>query len=697
MNIYVGARATLVILSSCLVVLSSSAQSPTGKPAQPFFPPFGLDMTALDPHVRPGDDFFEYANGAWIARTPIPADKPYMTEAQEVRNRVEAQLRQLIEAAAAHVSHEPNDTAGKVGAVYRAFMDTRRRDALGTKPIAGQLAKIRTSHTRTELAVLMGQSVASFPGSFFQLLYDVDLKDTAHYALYVSQAGLTMPDRDYYLEESLSPKKNQFRAYVQRLLTLIEWPHPDENAEAIVALETRIAQVSWTKGEQREIDKTYNPFSPADLEAFAAPMPWAEFLKGAGVSDVRKVVVNEKSAFPKIAKIFGDTPIETLQAWLAFTTTDNAAPYLSQSFAQAYFDFHQNALLGVKQRPPLWKEGIHAVSGGDCIAGTRECFGTLDWAVGQLYTARFFPAETKVKAEAMARELMKAYRHRIEQLPWMAPATREQALRKLDTYVIKVGYPDKPRDYSKVVVRDDDAVGNVERAAAADWDFYVQRSRGPVDKTSWDMTPQTTDAYNGSLRDIVFPAAIMQPPEFDTAADPAVNFGAAGSLIGHELTHGFDDEGRKLDASGALHNWWTPEDDRNFRARAAVLGGQFAQYEPVPGVHIKPDLTMGENIADLGGVVIALEAYHASLGPKPAAPVIDGLTGDQRFFRAYAQSWRGKGTPDYIRDLTIINPHSWRKYRVNGIVRNVDAWYEAFSVKPGDKLYVEPAKRARIW
>lgn len=701
-----------VQLCAALAVTACLASAPgfgqTGAPkaprtvVQPFFAPFGLDMTALDPRTRPGDDFFQYANGAWLARTPIPADKPFMTEAQAVRDRVELQLRHIIEAAAAHAGHEPADLAGKVGAFYHSFTNTSQREALGAKPMAAELAAIRGSRTRAQLARLMGHSADGFEGGFFQLTIDVDLKDVAHYAIYLSQAGLMMPDRDYYLEASLAPKKAQFRSYVQQLLTLIDWPQPADNADAIVALETRVARASWSKAEQRDLDKTYNPFSIGELEKFAPGLPWNELLLGAHLQDAQRVVIAERTAFPRIARIFADTPVSTLQAWLAFTTADTAAPYLSEPFVQANFAFRRTALLGVKERPPLWKEGISAVSGGDCGAAPRDCFGTLNWAVGQLYTAQYFPPETKAKAEAMARTIMQAYRKRIEKLEWMAPATKAAALRKLDTYVIKVGYPDRPRDYSKVVVRDDDLIGNVERAATADWAFQVARRSGPVDKSDWSMTPQTFDAYNGTLRDIVFPAAILQPPEFDLAADAAVNFGAAGTLFGHELTHGFDDQGRKLDATGALHDWWTADDDRAFKQRAQVLGAQFAQYQPVPGTYIKPELTMGENIADLGGLVIALDAYHASLrlghgSAAAVAPVIDGLTGDQRFFRAYAQDWRGKATDDYKQNLTVSDPHSWRAFRVNGIVRNVDAWYEAFGVKPGDKLYVEPAKRARIW
>ncbi|HEV8017802.1 MAG TPA: M13 family metallopeptidase [Steroidobacteraceae bacterium] len=696
-------RHTRVLFLSICGAVGSSLMDPAAAASglsaraagEPMYPPAGLDMTAADPATRPGDDFFQYANGGWLVRTPIPPDKAFMTAAQAVRDRVEQQLRSLIQAAAAR-GGQPTDLEGKVGAFYASFMDEARRAELGARPLAGELAAIRASHSREELARLMGTATRGFAGSFFQLSIDVDLKDTAHYAVYVQQGGLTMPDRDYYLEPALTDKKAQMRAYVQRTLTLIGWPEAGARADAIVALESRIARVSWSKAEQRQLDKIYNPFTLPQLAAFAPGFSWPAFLKGARLEDKKRIVVAERTAIPKIAAIFADTPVPTLQAWLAFNTVDVAAPYLSEPFAQAYFDFHRKALLGVKERPAHWKDAIRAVSGGDCQAEPSSCFGTLDWAVGQLYTARYFPPEAKARAEALAAEIVRAFHQRIERLDWMTPATRTEALRKLDTYVVKVGYPQHPRDYSNLEIRADDLIGNVRRAASADWAFYVDRSAGPVDKSDWGMTPQTFDAYNGLLRDIVLPAAILQPPEFDPAADPAVNFGAAGTLIGHELTHGLDDQGRKLDADGALRNWWSDSDDQAFKERAAMLGAQYARYEPVPGLHINPGLTMGENIADLGGVVIALDAYHESLHGG-TEPVIDGLTGDQRFFRAYAQVWRGKASEDYLRNLTISDPHSWRAFRVNGIVRNVDAWYAAFGVKPGDKLYVAPAERVRIW
>jgi len=683
------------LLAGAATCASAGPAAPL-RSAQLLYPPFGLDMTATDPRVKPGDDFFRYSNGAWLDRTSIPPDKPFMTEPQTVRNRIEGQLHALLEEAAALGEHEPRSMQAKVGAFYAAFLNTRKREELGSRPIADELAAIRRCQSRDDIAARMGAAALGFGQGVFQLGIDVDLKDTSHYAVYISQAGLSLPDRDYYLTADFAAKKRGFERHAERVLGLIGWDAPQASAAAIVAFETRIAQASWTKAEQRDVVKTYNAVTVTELEALAPGLNWRAFLAAAKLTDKDKLVVAEKSAFPKIAQIFAETPLETLRAWLALSVADAAAPYLSQAFADEHFDFHNKVLLGLEQRSEPWKEAIRAVSGGDCGAEPNVCFGTMNWAVGQLYTARYFPAATKAKIEALVANVIAAYRRRIEHLDWMAETTRKEALRKLDTYVVKIGYPDHPRDYSTLLIRDDDLIGNVRRAAAADWDFQVGRSRGPVDTSDWIMTPQTFDAYNGSLRDIVFPAAILQAPEFDPEADDAVNYGAVGATIGHELTHGFDDEGRMLDAKGEIRDWWTAADDQAFKARAAVLGAQFAQYEPVKGLHINPALTMGENIADLGGLLIALDAYHFSLNGAPA-PVLAGLSGDQRFFRAYAQDWRGKAREDYIRNLTTSDPHSWRVFRVNGIVRNVDGWYQAFDIKPADALYVAPAARARIW
>jgi putative endopeptidase len=515
--------------------------------------------------------------------------------------------------------------------------------------------------------------------------------------LYLNQAGLGMPDRRYYLLEEFARERRGYREYARRLLALVKWPNPVESAMAVVAFEGRIAEASWTAAEQRDAVKSFNPMSVAELTAFAPGFPWQEFLAGAHVADVQRVVVGEKSAFPKIAAIFADAPMETLKAWCAFNVADRAAPYLSRPFVTARFEFRGKTLEGREKILPRWKRGVLAVSGGDCGMDASSCFGTLNFAVGQMYVEHYFPAQTKTKVESFATEVKAAYSRRIEHLSWMSPATKREALRKLDSYTVKVGFPEHPRDYASVEIRRDDLVGDVRRAAAADWKRLVDRSGGPVDWSEWQLIPpQVNDAYNGSLNDVVFTAAVLEPPFFDPAADDAINYGAVGWVIGHELTHGFDDSGRTFDATGTLRDWWTPEDTEAFKARSNNLGAQYTRFEPVPGVHIDPGLTMGENIADLGGLLIALDAYHASLHGK-LAPVIDGLTGDQRFFMSYAQTFRAKVRPAKLREAAVSDPHSSDKIRVLGVLPNVDGWYEAFDVKPGDRMYRPPAERVRIW
>ena len=543
----------------------------------------------------------------------------------------------------------------------------------------------------------MGRNNYEFGGSIFGVNLDVDLKDPNHYAAYLGQSGLTLPDRDYYLKPDFEKQKAAFEAYVANILKQIGWNDPAGAAKAVVAFETGIANASWTKAQQRDPVATYNKMTIAELVKLAPNFDWKAYLAAAKLGSLKTVVVAEKSAFPLIAKVFADTPVETLQAWAAFRTADDAAPLLSKAFVDAHFEFHAKALTGQAELAVRWKRGVHAVSGGDYGAGGRDdYFGTMGWAVGELYTAKYFPPSAKAKITALVMDLKAAFHARIERLDWMSPKTRQDALKKLDTYVIKVGYPDKNRDYSKLVITDDDLIGDARRTAVHEWDFYVARMNGPVDRGDWGMTPQTNDAYNGALRDIVFPAAILTPPIFDANADPAINYGAAGGVIGHEMTHGFDDQGRQFDATGRLRDWWAPKDAEIFKARAAMLGAQYSTYEPVPGAKVNGDLTMGENIADLGGVTLALEAYHASLHGKPA-PVVGGLTGDQRVLLAWAQAWRGKVKDDYVRRQVVSDPHSPRQYRVNGVMRNVDAWYAAFGVQPGDRLYVAPEKRVHIW
>jgi putative endopeptidase len=694
---YFTSSLTGALLIACLAVSTAWSQAvPDQNSGKPFFEPFGLDLSAIDKHTRPQDDFYQYVNGAWIARTMIPADKDQAEVDDLTQDRLDAQIRGLLEGAA-NDQHGPAVTpAQKAGAMYAAFMDADHIESLGFSPIEPEITAVQSAMDRTALAQIMGKSFFEFGGSIFTVSVYIDFGDPQHYALYLNQAGLGMPDRRYYLLEEFAGERRGYQAYVGRLLTLVKWPDPAASAKAVVAFERRIAEASWSAAEQRNAVKSFNPMSVAELTAFAPGFPWQEFLAGAQVADVQRMVVGEKSAFPKIAAVFADTPLETLKAWCAFNVVDRAAPYLSSPFVTAGFEFRGKTIEGRAKIFPRWKRGILAVSGGDCVMDASSCFGTLNFAVGQMYVEHYFPAQTKTKVESLVTELKAAFKRRIEQLSWMSATTKQEALKKLDAYSVKVGFPEHSRDYTSVEIRRDDLAGDVRRAAAADWKRLVERSGGPVDWSEWHIPPQVNDSYNGFLNDVVFAAADLEPPFFDPAADDAVNYGSIGWVIGHELTHGFDDNGRAYDDTAALRDWWTPEDAEAFKARASNLGAQFARFEVVPGVHIDPGLTMGENIADLGGLLIALDAYHASLHGKPA-PVISGLTGDQRFFMSYAQTFRVKVRTAKLREAALSDVHSAAKFRVLGVLPNVDGWYEAFDVKPGDRMYRPPAERVRIW
>ncbi|HVF70857.1 MAG TPA: M13 family metallopeptidase [Chthoniobacterales bacterium] len=665
--------------------------------AKPQYGAWGFDSEGADLKARPGDDFFRYANGAWLDRVQIPGDKPAYSLRLAMTDLTEQRLHDLLEEAAKKAEPKPATVEGKVGAFYKSFMDEAAVEKAGPAPLKSKLVEIQSARTREALAAVMGRQNSDFHGGIFGIYVDVDIKEPKRYTVYLGQAGLGLPDRDYYLKPDFAAKKEKYQAYAAQLLRLLDWPEAEKRATEVVEFETKIADASWTKTQQRDPVATYNAMSLAELEKLAPNFAWRPFLAQAGLDKAERVVVAEKSAFPKIAEIFEKTPIETLQAWQAFNIADHAAPYLSKGFVDALFEMRNKTLSGQAEQRVRWKRGVHAVGGGDYGTGDRyDRFGNLGWAVGELYSAKYFPPAAKAKIEELVANLKVAMHERIKALDWMGEETKARALKKLDTYNIKVGYPDKTRDHSKVQIRADDLVGNVVRTAAADWAFYVNRLAGPVDMTDWGMTPQTNDAYNGALRDIVFPAGILQPPMFDANADPAINYGAIGGVIGHELTHGFDDQGRKFDAEGKLNDWWTAEDAKTFEARAKVLGEQYEKFEPLPGAKVNGELTMGENIADLGGVVIALDAYRASLKGKPA-PVIDGLSGEQRVFLGWAQAWRGKLRDDAIRRQVVSDPHSPRQYRVNGVVRNIDAWYEAFKVKPDEKLFIETGSRVRIW
>lgn len=673
------------------------AQAADAPPAKLKYGTWGFDLSGMDPKTKPGDDFFRYANGAWLDRTQIPSDKAAYSMRIIMTDLTEQRLRDLLEAAGSKATDNPAALEENAGAFYRSFMDEARVEQLGAKAIDPELNDLKNAKTRDDFTALMGRTTLDFEFSLFNPGIDVDLKDPNKYAFYLTQAGIGLPDRDYYLKPDFAAQKTAYQNYVTTILKLLSWPNPDTTAKEIVDFEAKIADASWTKAQQRDLNAIYNPMSIDELKKFAPGFAWEKFLAEAKMAKLTRVIIAEKSAFPKLVDVYAKSPIETIRAWHAFHIADNAAPYLSKPFADAYFDLHNKTLSGQKEQQARWKRGITTVSGGDFGVGDRfGTFGTMGFGVGQIYTAKYFPPEARAKIQDLVTNLKAAYRARIEKLDWMGSETKKEALKKLDTYTIKVGYPEKARDYSGLVIKSDDLLGNVKRCAQLDWDFYTGRFSGPVDRGDWTMTPQTNDAYNGSLRDIVFPAGILQPPIFDADADPAINYGAAGGVIGHELTHGFDDQGRKIDASGALRDWWTQQDAETFKKRADMLGAQYSKYEPIPGVHVNGELTMGENIADLGGLTLALDAYRASLKGQPA-PVLDGFTGDQRVLLGWAQAWRGKVTDDYVKKQVVSDPHSPRQFRVIGPARNTDAWYDAFKVESGDKMFVPPDERVKIW
>ena len=667
---------------------SHAATSQTTSGAAPSYGAWGFDLAGRDLSVKPGDDFQAYASGAYLKALTIPPDQSRWGTLNILRDLSDARVHGILEEMAAAAPAAPTTEQGKIGAFYKAFMDEAAVEARGVAPLAPDIEAIRTARTRDDLARLMGRANAGFGGALFDVGVDVDLKTPMAYIVTVSQDGLGLPDRDYYLDPKFADKKAAYQAYVARMLGLIGWPNAVARAADVVAFESAVAQVSWPRADRRDRDKTYNPTSVTDLAAAAPGFDWRDFLTAEGLGDMNKVNVAENTAAPKIAAVWAATPVETLKAWAVFQTVDDAAGVLPATFVQARFDFRGKTLAGTPELKVRWKRGV------DLVGSLGQGMGD---AVGKLYVARYFPPSSKAKMEALVENLRAAFRARIEANDWMSPQTRQAALEKLSNYKIMVGYTTKWRDYAGLAIRADDLFGDAERARAADWAFLRGLLGHPVDRDLWGMTPQTVNAYNaGPKVEVVFPAAILQPPFFDPNADPAVNYGAIGAVIGHEMTHGFDDQGRKIDATGHLRDWWTDEDAARFEAKAERYGAEFAAYDTGLGLSINPKLTMGENIADLGGLNLAIDAYHASLNGAPA-PVLDGYTGDQRLFLGFAQIWRELQRPDAERQQLVTDPHSPGRFRALTAERNIDAWYRAFDVRPGEKLYIAPQDRVVIW
>ncbi len=642
---------------------------------------WGFDVSGMDRQAVPGNSFYDYANGTAVSHITIPADRTNFGAFIQLADLSEQRVHAILEEAAT----QPTDGIGKTGAMYKSFMDEAHVETLGTAPMKAELAQVQALRTPVEFATLQGRAQTTFQGSLFGMTIEPDAKDPTKYAITLGQSGLGMPDRDYYLSAQFADKKAKYAGFVTQMLTLAGWADPAGAAQKVIAFEQKIAEASWARADERDPDKVYNPMSLDELAKTAPGFDWPAFFKAAGLGTPDRVVVEEKSAIVKIAGITGAAPIDTLQAWAAFHLAVNAAPVLDKAFVSTAFDFDNKLLQGQPEQRPRWKRAV---------AATEAALGE---AVGEVYVQRYYPPEAQAKMEALTHDLRAAFRVRLQHNSWMAPQTRDLAVAKLDAFDFQIGKPKKWRDYGPLVIDAHDLYGNVERGTAFEWQFWLSHLGHPVDKDQWDMTPQTVNAYNNpTFNEVVFPAAILQPPFFDKDADPAINYGAIGGVIGHEMTHGFDDEGRKFNAQGQLHDWWTDEDAKRFDALGKRFGAEYAAMDVMPGAHINPALTMGENIADLGGLTLALDAYHASLHGQPA-PVLDGLTGDQRVFLGWAQVWRAKVRPDSARQRLVIDPHSPPVARVNGPVQNIDAWYSAFGVKESEKLYLKPEDRVKIW
>jgi len=661
-------------LAVATVSAQSSTQSTGASSPVTHFGTWGVDLTGMDKSVRPGDDFDNFVNGAWKARTEIPADQPSTGVGFDVFNRTQAEIRGIIEKAA------PDS---QLGAMYHSFMDEPALERLDDKPLQQDLKEVAAITDLAGLTRYMGRTAGAFGITLFGVGAAPDPAHPVVNTLFIGQSGLGLPDRDYYLTANFKPQRDAYRAYVERLLTMVGYADPAKTADAVLAFETSVAKASWAAADRRDIDKVNNPMSIAELQSYAPGIDWDAYLTAAEISKRDHAIVAEKTAIRDIAALYAQTPLDTLKAWEAFHVADQASPYLSKRFVDSRFEFTKT-LSGVTAQRPRWRRGVDLID------------GSLGELLGHAYVDQYFPPSSKAKMNDLVANLKTAMGGRIEKLEWMSADTKKAALEKLSKMEVQVGYPDKWRDYSRLKLEPSDLYGNVQRSNRFEWEYQIEDLGKPVDRQKWFMTPQTVDAYNGGLENkIVFPAGILQPPYFDPDADPAVNYGAIGAIIGHEISHGFDDQGRKIDSTGAIRDWWTKEDADRFNAQAKRFGAQYDTYEPVPGMHVNGQLTMGENIADMAGVIVAYDAYRESLHGA-TAKVLDGFTGSQRFFLAYAQAWRAKQRDDAIRQQIASNPHSPAHFRVIGPLRNVDAWYAAFNVE-GGKYYLAPADRVRIW
>ncbi|QRE82930.1 peptidase M13 [Rhodococcus ruber] len=645
----------------------------------------GIDLTHLDERTRAQDDLFEHVNGRWLAEHEIPADRALDGAFRTLFDKAEVDVRTLIEEAAAS-SAEPGTDAQRIGDLYASFMDTETVEAAGLDPIAGELAAVADAADRNALAAVLGRLQRVGIGGAVGHYVDTDAKNSARYLMHTTQSGLGLPDESYYREDGHAEIRAQYVAHIGRMFELagIEY-----DPQRVLDLETRLAAGHWDVVKRRDADLSYNLVTFEALTSERPGFDWRGWIGALGATEEQwaEIVVRQPGFLDTFAQLWAEAPLDDWKAWATWRVLHSRAPYLTEKLVDENFAFYGRTLTGAQEIRDRWKRGVALVQ------------DLLGEAVGKLYVERHFPPEAKDRMQQLVANLQEAYRRSIAELEWMSPQTREAALRKLEKFTPKIGYPDKWRDYSAVTVAADDLVGNYRSGYAAEYDRDLAKLGGPVDRDEWFMTPQTVNAYyNPGMNEIVFPAAILQPPFFDLHADDAANYGGIGAVIGHEIGHGFDDQGAKYDGDGNLENWWTDDDRTEFGKRTAALIAQYDEFEPkgLAGHRVNGSFTIGENIGDLGGLSIALKAYEIALdGAEP--PVIDGLTGLQRVFFGWAQVWRTKVRDEEALRRLAVDPHSPPEFRCNGVVRNIDAFYEAFDVHPGDELYLDPAQRVRIW
>ena len=674
---------------ACAAFMATAiAQTPAAHPA---FGAWGVDLSAMDKSVKPGDDFFMFVNGAWYKNTAIPPDRTRTGSFDDLIVLSEKRMRDLMTGIEAKPVAQLTDEEKKLRDLYDAFTDTAQIDARGLKPVRKDLDFIAALKSRSDIARAMGLQGRSTT-SIFGTRVMADAKDPSKFDMNVGQAGLGMPDRDYYLraDKSLGDTRDAYRKHIATMLSLAGTKDAQARADAVFNFETALADAQWPAAERRNADKTYNPMTISALSKYAPGFDWPAFFTAEGLSlkspaGERVVVLHENTAIAAMAKVFGTTPVSVLRDYLTVHYLDNMADYLPKAVDDAHFEFYGKVLNGQMVQLPRDTRGVHVLD------------RRLGHPLGKLYVAKYFPPESKAKVEELVGNILKAYDADIRTLSWMTEATRQKALDKLHAFVPHVGYPDKWRDFSGLAISRNDLIGDIERSDVFEWKYRLDRIDQPVDRNEWNMTPPTVTAYyTPNFNSIFFPAAILQPPFFDPNADDAVNYGGIGAVIGHEISHGFDDQGSKYDGSGALRRWWTEEDRKNFEQRTDMLGKQYSGYEALPGFFVNGKLTMGENIGDNSGIAISYKAYHIALGGKDA-PALDGYTGDQRFFLSYGQIWREKQREGALRAQVLSNPHSPAQFRADGTTRNQDAWYAAFDVKPGDKYYLPPDQRVHMW